>query len=151
MVSEDQYDVTQLADENNLHNNSREMNSGNRQRRRERLRYDGDVVQGFLDLTRREHGLKPNENFRVVNISNDPSLAEAERGSMRPLSLNTAQQLGVLLSRGVLPLLAAIVMIRMFLRVVARIYKAVVIASAARRCQSSWHVKSSKVNVLCRI
>ncbi len=109
VVSEDQYDVTQLADENNLHNNSREMNSGNRQRRRERLRYDGDVVQGFLDLTRREHGLKPNENFRVVNISNDPSLAEAERGSMRPLSLNTAQQLGVLPSRGVPPLLAAIV------------------------------------------
>ena len=38
VVSEDQYDVTQLADENNLHNNSREMNSGNPQAKYERLR-----------------------------------------------------------------------------------------------------------------
>jgi len=112
-VAEDQYDVTELADENDFYNDEKKtmnIESGLRRRRRgQRLRYDGDVVQGFLDLTRREHGLKPNEDFRVVNISNDPNLAEAERGSMRPLSLNTAQQLGVLPSRGVPPLLAAIV------------------------------------------
>ncbi|CCO66266.1 predicted protein [Bathycoccus prasinos] len=114
VVSEDHYDVTEIADENDFYNDEGKMiNSEDDRRRRRRgqrrLRYDGDVVQGFLDLTRREHGLKPNEDFRVVNISNDPRLAEAERGSVRPLSLNTAQQLGVLPSRGVPPLLAAIV------------------------------------------
>ena len=114
VVSEDRYDVAEIADENDFYNDEGKMiNSEDDRRRRRRgqrrLRYDGDVVQGFLDLTRREHGLKPNEDFRVVNISNDPRLAEAERGSVRPLSLNTAQQLGVLPSRGVPPLLAAIV------------------------------------------
>ena len=61
------------------------------------VKYNGDVVEKLLDLVRLDHGLGPEDAFHRVTVPN--------KGRPAPLSLATAQQLGILPSRSVPPLL----------------------------------------------
>merc|ERR1712159_611243 len=61
------------------------------------VKYSGDMVEKLLDLVRLDHGLGPDEVFDRVSVTNE--------GRPAPLSLATAQQLGVLPTRSVPPLL----------------------------------------------
>lgn len=61
------------------------------------VKYSGDVVDKLLDLVRLDHGISPNQMFTRVNVENN--------GRPAPLSLSTAQQLGILPTRSVPPLL----------------------------------------------
>lgn len=61
------------------------------------VKYSGDVVEKLLDLVRLDHGLGPEEAFTRVSVPN--------KGRPAPLSLSTAQQLGILPTRSVPPLL----------------------------------------------
>jgi len=61
------------------------------------VKYNGDVVEKLVDMVRIDHGLSPDEPFDRVVVPN--------KGRPSPLSLATAQQLGVLPTRSVPPLL----------------------------------------------
>lgn len=61
------------------------------------VKYSGDVVEKLLDMVRLDHGLGPDEKFSLVSVPN--------KGRPAPLSLATAQQLGILPTRSVPPLL----------------------------------------------
>ena len=61
------------------------------------VKYSGDVVDKLLDMVRIDHGLSPDEPFDRVSVSS--------KGRPAPLSLATAQQLGILPTRSVPPLL----------------------------------------------
>ena len=72
------------------------------------VRYDAkDPVEGLLDIVRREYGFAASAAFETVGVRAGPGArANARRPRPYPLSLATAQQLGVLPTRSVPPLLS---------------------------------------------
>ena len=70
-------------------------------------RYDGkDPVQGLLNLVKREYGMTVDQSFEFVGINGGREAAASKRPRPFPLTLSTAQQLGVLPTRSVPPLLS---------------------------------------------
>ena len=70
-------------------------------------RYEGmDPVRGLLDLVRREYGMNVDQSFEFVGINGGREAATSKRPRPFPLTLATAQQLGVLPTRSVPPLLS---------------------------------------------
>ena len=71
------------------------------------VRYDAkDPVDGLLDVVRREYGFPPSAEFETVGVRAGPGRSSERRPRPYPLSLATAQQLGVLPTRSVPPLLS---------------------------------------------
>ena len=63
-------------------------------------RYDGkDPVQGLLNLVKREYGMTVDQSFEFVGINGGREAAASKRPRPFPLTLSTAQQLGVLPTR----------------------------------------------------
>ena len=71
-------------------------------------KYDGEnPVEGLLNVVRREYNMDPGDSaFERVTVKSDADGAAGGRPRPHPLTLATAQQLGVLPTRSVPPLLS---------------------------------------------
>ena len=70
-------------------------------------RYESkDPVAGILDIVKLEYNLPPDTNFEIVKVDSGPGASNKQTNRPYPLSLATAQQLGVLPTRSVPPILS---------------------------------------------